>query len=142
MKNLKNEAGGSMIEAAITLPFFMLIILACMSLSLALYKYVSLQYTVDTTARWALLGKEIDGLSREQSIEDQAINIGALYGLNFGATYTSGVDHAGISICAPAAPCSDDSAGSPGEFFQITAVQPVSFLGLSMNLRATALAGS
>ena len=141
-RSVKASLGATMVEAAISMQLFLLVVLFGSFLSVAMYKYVSLQYVVSEAARRGLLPDASTGYSsRALAIEGLLVEEGARYGLDFGEPYVFDTDHSGISVCTPSGSwCGSDDAGEGRELFQITARQPLSFLGMNLSLEATVMA--
>ena len=137
------ERGSAAIETAISLLVFLMLVIFAMWTSLGMYRWVSLQFVVASIARWAALGQPSTTnptLSREHAIEERLYNAGQRYGLDFGQSHTSGVNHPNIRVCRMLAPnCPTDNAGSANEFIIVAAEQPWKIVFWNVTLRASAL---
>lgn len=105
-----------MIEAAIALPVFFLIIFSAIDLSIVSYRAAGLHYTLNAATRWAELGQTIAGQSRVNSIKQKVREIGSAYGLTLNA--------ANVHVCPVGSTnCSPESAGVADAYIQISATE-------------------
>ena len=121
-----------------------------------MFKYVSLQYSLAQTARWALLGERIVDpatgtlLSREDSIEYKLKENANIYNISFGPGNPDnniiicpiGNTHPGYAECIadPLTYTHNDNAGGSEEFFKIYAQDDINLGFFNVNIHATAIA--
>ena len=110
-----------MMEAAVGLPVFIMMIVLAVDLTMASYRTAGLFYTLSAATRWAALGATVSGQTRVQSIETTVQQIGSKYGLSLTPSE--------ISVCRLGQKqCSPETAESPEQYIQVSAVMPVSVL--------------
>ncbi|RIL11776.1 MAG: hypothetical protein DCC75_01685 [Proteobacteria bacterium] len=111
---MKKNTGAAVLESALGIPFYLLVVLSFFDLSAYLYQSACLQFATNKTARWALLNQSLPGLSREDSIKQVFGDQISIYG-----AATAGAE---VMVCPAADPdCSDDSAMGPNQFVVINA---------------------
>lgn len=110
----RNERGAVAIETAISSFVFFFILLAGVNLVMASFHILGLQHAVFKGSRYAILGGEMPGRSREESIKEVIRNTAAIYSLKLNPNQ--------ISICPIGAmPCGVDNAGLQEELVAISA---------------------
>lgn len=99
-----------MVESSMALPFLILLLLTCLSLTELCFVSIAGHYAVTQTAHWAAIGDSLPGMTREDSIKEKLAQIGASYGLS--------IDKTKISICPITnAACTTPDAGNPNDMF-------------------------
>lgn len=137
-----DERGATMVESALALPLFLLILLSTIDLLRVIQFDISLHYTLANAARWGIIGERLDNplapgipLTREESIELRLQETAQSYGITLSADE--------IQLCPATDPgCSADFAGNPNDFFLITVSRPMAlfaFGGKSLTLKATVI---
>ena len=115
-----NEKGATTVEAAITLPLFVLMVFGMIQMCLALYTYFAVLYTANTVSRWAVVGHVTPGLTRAESVDAKAKEIIETFALVGSSQLT-------MNYCVGAAsPCVGKDLGGPGDYITvvITAESP------------------
>lgn len=110
--NRKRQRGAVFIEAALGVPIFLLVVFSGVDLGRIAYHSICLDYVVSRSARWATLGKQTPGLTREASIEQHLIQNAHTYGITLLPSE--------VRICPVSSPaCTVDSAGGANEHFLV-----------------------
>lgn len=118
------QRGATLVEAAISLPIFLLVMVAAANLAILSYKTAGLHHTLTETVRWAVLGQTSPGLTRVNSIKAKAQEFGRPYGLK--------LPDSNIFVCAVGSTsCSPENAGNGQSYIQLSATEPAPlFFGL------------
>jgi len=121
----RDEKGATTLETALTIFPAMLLILGIIQLSVLALNMNSLQFALNTAARWGSVGQKMPGLTREASIESKIRAVASSISLD-----TSDLT---ISICPALDPtCSVNNAGGANSYFIIRATKanPLKVIGL------------
>lgn len=114
----RSETGAALLEMAVTLPLFLLVLLGMCELALTHYHKVMLNHAMIRTGRWALLGNTLPGNDRPQSIKLKGVEESGRAGVP--------VPLDSIQVCPLTnLACGGSDAGKPGEFIRIQAVRKV-----------------
>lgn len=113
------EVGSSMVEAAITLPIFFILVICLTQVCFLLYTYMTVQYISTDINRKASVRREITkGEDRYTSISKAVIKELELKGLNTNNTE--------INMCVGVVvDCNDKNAGGPNSIVTLQIKQPV-----------------
>jgi len=145
------ERGSALVEAAITIQVFFILLFAGLALAVAGYHYVSLQYSVAEGMRWAVLGQNITippstVLSRKHSIEKNLSDKAQQFGLGLGENVTAGTNNPNIVICdEDNFSCTDgdfpgqEDPGASSEWVQVTATEQIDLFLFKINVSASAI---
>jgi len=135
--------GAVLVEAAITLPLFLIVVLISFDFFVVGFHALSLQYTANRSVRWALLGEVLsdpldtssspEQLSRVDSIKLKAQQIGGVFGLH--------VTPEQVRVCVlPGTTCPPDDAGTSNDLFSVAIIQPVDLLvGFQIEIKSLAV---
>ncbi len=125
------ERGATMVEAALSVQVFILVIVIAIELGMASYQSAALNYAVSQGTRWATLNQTIGAMNRKDSIENKVQELARPYGL--------ALQPGNIEVCLAADldpntdTCATEKAETPGgkvkeEYIQIKANYPSSLL--------------
>ena len=130
--NRKKEAGAALIEMVITAPIFMMLIFLAIDLGRMSYNAVALQYALNKTARWTIIGETLEDpantgtqLSRLDSLYLKLQTIAS----DYGTTVATGDIHVcpiAVTNC-PAQAVGANSLPGSGEMFKISVTFPSPF---------------
>lgn len=108
----RSETGAVMMEAAVTLPCFLFIVLVAIDLARIAYVAASLQYCTFRAVRWSSVYDTDGTVTREDQLKAQIQTQATSFGL--------AVDPNLITICSTPYPtCGTSTAGGPGQFFWV-----------------------
>jgi len=113
-----NEKGATLVETAVTLPVFILVLFGFIQLCLVAYTSLTLQYQVNNCLRWSSVYDEIvPGEDRFDSIKTQLTK-----NLNDFHVDTTQLE---VNMCNGAVSnCTDTDAGNSGSFVTLQATVP------------------
>lgn len=139
-KHATHELGAVFLEYALTLPIFLGIIFVSADLIRVLYQSVSLEYSVATASRWAILGNTMpDPLDPTTSLErlDSVKLVVREAAQKLGVTLTNQE----IRLCrATNANCVTESVGDPDERMLLTVTKPTRMvIGMLINLKSSVI---
>ena len=69
MRKLRDNAGTSLVEAALIIPLLLLLTFAMVDFGVLFYAYLALENGVSQATRYSVTGSQAPGLSREESIK-------------------------------------------------------------------------
>lgn len=135
------QIGATLVEAALSVQVFLLIVVVGIELAIASYRSAALNYSVAQATRWAILNRTIGNQLRVPSIETKVREIAQPYGLDLS-------QNSNINVCRPAevvnqqtGECVIERAGVPEEYIQVSAntSSPMLFGFVNLDLHAKAL---
>ena len=112
-----------MVEFAITLPLFLLIVIGLSELALIHYNKVLLQHSVVASGRWAILGQTTPPDDRITSIKLRVVKESEQAGVPVKVNEVSVCPLTNLS-------CPGNNPGLPGDFIRIEAKKKMHLLGL------------
>lgn len=107
-----DQRGAVMIEASFAISFFILFFLIGISIIHVLFQRHFTEHSIFRAARWAVTGKQLPSLNREESIQQQFENFASGYGIPVVKT--------NLRICRVTdTSCSTNANIGPGEMFYL-----------------------
>ncbi len=113
-RNFEREGGSVSVEAAFAISGLLLFLLVAVDLLRVSYISLAGQYVVERSVHWGAMGTVLPGLTREDSIRQNALTLSQQFGIP--------LDAGQIRVCRLSLDdpqCTTESAGAPGESYYI-----------------------
>ncbi len=119
----RKERGSATLEMALCCAFLFISFFPTFGICIYFFQQLSIQYSIQSAMRWAILGERLRGMTREQSIETRV----RMNASNLGIDLSSST----IRVCpaSEANVCTSNYAGVGDELIVISVEHPVTIFG-------------